>query len=398
MGILDDIFGSVLPASEDGLDSPNIQAALKRLLDTQGNGITVSTPDRAVPTVQPRPQAGTPYKAPEEAPAETRRQLPVAQTAPPRMSQPEPQGLNFLERAAGIILGNPAQAGDYLPGGAADRQRIAHGQQMQARNATMSWLMSPKGGNYDENTAMVIMSNPQTLQAALMQRIGGGSVGEWKEIGTDENGQKQYGFVNSRTGAVTPHATAKPATSQHDGSSLPPPPGVNPKVWRDTMSKHKAETVAKSQSAHANVVETGRETIKEIDELLAHESFDKAIGTIDGRVPTFLPGATDVDARIKQLRGGAFVQAVAGAKGTGLSPISNAEGTKLEAAKARLEQQGQNEAAYRKALMDYRAVVARQMDIATRASQGNFDPLPEEADRTGPGASNPDPFGLRKKK
>jgi hypothetical protein len=184
MGILDDIFGSVLPAAEPGLDSPEIQAALRRLLASQCNGVVVSDPARVspgdrptvaarraeapVPTTEvvPRPQAGTPYTPQAQAPAdiEAKRQLPQAQTAPPKITprapNPDapPAGLNVLDRAMGILLGTPGEATSFLPGGARD-------QQMAARNATYKFLT--ENGRLGHDEAMAALANPALLQQEL---------------------------------------------------------------------------------------------------------------------------------------------------------------------------------------------------------------------------------------
>jgi hypothetical protein len=65
------------------------------------------------------------------------------------------------------------------------------------------------------------------------------------EIGENEYGGKQYGWIDPRTRSVTPLQGSAPqqaAGPQSGEPAIPPaPPGVNPKIWRDEQTKARAQ-------------------------------------------------------------------------------------------------------------------------------------------------------------
>jgi hypothetical protein len=106
---------------------------------------------------------------------------------------------------------------------------------------------------------------------------------------------------------------------------------------------------------------------RQIDDLKNDPDFDKVIGPIQGRTPNVSAGARRVQAKIDQLKGGAFLQAFQALKGGGA--ITEMEGQKASEAMARMDQ-AQNEGDFRKALDDFNdAVQTGVAKIRARAGQ-----------------------------
>jgi hypothetical protein len=63
---------------------------------------------------------------------------------------------------------------------------------------------------------------------------------EYGVIGKDEFGTEQYGWRDPRTQTITPFKPQATPTSAQPSAIPPVPPGVDPKVWRETFSKSAA--------------------------------------------------------------------------------------------------------------------------------------------------------------
>jgi hypothetical protein len=92
----------------------------------------------------------------------------------------------------------------------------------------------------------------------------------------------------------------------------------------------------------------------QIDAVLIDPALDGAVGPMQGRIPSFTGASIGFDQRIKQLQGGAFLQARQMLKGGG--QITDYEGQKAEQAIARLSQ-AQTEDDFKLALSDFRQAV-----------------------------------------
>ncbi|CAN7582012.1 lytic murein transglycosylase [Rhizobium leguminosarum] len=98
------------------------------------------------------------------------------------------------------------------------------------------------------------------------------------------------------------------------------------------------------------------QTIKNIDELLTSKGLDSIVGSVDQFRPSWTMGADGRDAltRLKQLQGGAFLQAYGLLKGGG--QITEVEGGKAQDAMARMDR-SLDEPHFRAALKDFRDAV-----------------------------------------
>jgi hypothetical protein len=85
----------------------------------------------------------------------------------------------------------------------------------------------------------------EELQQAKRAKLGLGGASDFSVIGEDEYGNKQYGWVDKSRGTVTPYQRqpgsgggGNPGEASGTDISLPPPPpGMNPKIWRDEQTK-----------------------------------------------------------------------------------------------------------------------------------------------------------------
>ncbi|WP_245494505.1 lytic murein transglycosylase [Rhizobium ruizarguesonis] len=98
------------------------------------------------------------------------------------------------------------------------------------------------------------------------------------------------------------------------------------------------------------------QTIKNIDQLLTSKGLDSIVGSVDQFRPSWTMGADGRDAltRLKQLQGGAFLQAYGLLKGGG--QITEVEGGKAQDAMARMDR-SLDEPHFRAALKDFRDAV-----------------------------------------
>jgi len=135
------------------------------------------------------------------------------------------------------------------------------------------------------------------------------------------------------------------------------------------LAKTKAEVANQEKQAQAGgqsqsaSIAAAEQTIAIIDELPKMEGFDAAVGSGLGK--TIMPwrekglegsSRRDVEEKIAQLKGGAFLAAIQQMKGMGA--LSNAEGDKAAAAIAALDP-GQSEESFKKNLLEYRAIIEK---------------------------------------
>jgi len=130
---------------------------------------------------------------------------------------------------------------------------------------------------------------------------------------------------------------------------------------------------------------TGRRIISQIEGVESHPRLDNVTGW-QAWLPTFNPKNVDVEERIAQLGGAAFLQAFESLKGGG--QITEIEGKKATDALARLTNLKQSDAGFRQALADFKREVRALSDIARRRAGGGA--APTQAPDT-----NNDPLGIR---
>ena len=116
----------------------------------------------------------------------------------------------------------------------------------------------------------------------------------------------------------------------------------------------------------ASLAASASDSLALIDNVLNDPNLASVTGMIQGRLPARTQAQQDLLIRIEQLQGQAFLQAFETLKGGG--QITEREGQAAQAAIARL-QRPQSEDAYRQALTELRAIVARGAERAGGAAQ-----------------------------
>lgn len=179
--------------------------------------------------------------------------------------------------------------------------------------------------------------------------------------------QAQFGFEKQKFGAEQGMKSSQFAQTQQ--------------LERDKMvnsnkieqAKQKGEYAAQTALPQAEMIKN--ETIKNIDDLLNHPGFGQAVG---GGIPglKYIPGTnvSDFNARLDQIKGGAFLQARQQLKGGGA--ITDFEGQKAEMALTRMST-AQSEAEFKTAATDYKAAITKGYELlrsqAGMQPSGNVD-------------------------
>ncbi|WP_237352203.1 MULTISPECIES: lytic murein transglycosylase [unclassified Rhizobium] len=188
----------------------------------------------------------------------------------------------------------------------------------------------------------------------------------------DKDGNLRYRQLSDRGGGkdldLGPGATAAPTTRTVDtgtelitlgpgGQEVKRTPKENYEAAKDTAQgstegKAAGDAVA---SLPADVMQA-EQTIKNIDQLLDSKGLNSIVGPADQFRPSWLLGGDGRDAltRLKQLQGGAFLQAYGLLKGGG--QITEVEGGKAQDAMARMDR-SLDEPHFRAALKDFRDAV-----------------------------------------
>lgn len=119
--------------------------------------------------------------------------------------------------------------------------------------------------------------------------------------------------------------------------------------------------------ANANMI------IRQIEEIENDPNLSNVTGW-EARLPTLMSRNVDTEERINQALGGAFLQAYESLKGGG--QITEVEGAKATAAKARLANLKQSDAGFREALADFKREVLALVDLAKRKAARTGEPAP----------------------
>ncbi|WHO73950.1 lytic murein transglycosylase [Rhizobium sp. BT03] len=188
----------------------------------------------------------------------------------------------------------------------------------------------------------------------------------------DKDGNLRYRQLSDKGGGKDldfgPGATAAPTTRTVDtGTELITIGPGGQEVKRTTKENYEAakdtaqgSTEGKAageavSSLPADLMQADQ-TIKNIDQLLTSKGLDSIVGSVDQFRPSWTMGADGRDAltRLKQLQGGAFLQAYGLLKGGG--QITEVEGGKAQDAMARMDR-SLDETHFRAALKDFRDAV-----------------------------------------
>lgn len=188
----------------------------------------------------------------------------------------------------------------------------------------------------------------------------------------DKDGNLRYRQLSDKGGGKDldfgPGSTAAPTTRTVDtGTELITVGPGGQEVKRTTKQNYEAakdtaqgSTEGKAageavSSLPADLMQADQ-TIKNIDQLLTSKGLDSIVGSVDQFRPSWTMGADGRDAltRLKQLQGGAFLQAYGLLKGGG--QITEVEGGKAQDAMARMDR-SLDEPHFRAALKDFRDAV-----------------------------------------
>lgn len=152
---------------------------------------------------------------------------------------------------------------------------------------------------------------------------------------------------------------------------------LKPTVEADvTKAQEDAKKASDSEAALPKLQQQVGESVALIDDLLADEGLDSAVGGIlgmQGRQSATLPLSENqrrVQPKIDQIKGKAFLQAFQDLKGAGA--ITENEGTAATKAMARLEQ-SQDEKSFRAALTELKTTLATGLDRHKRGVKVNED-------------------------
>lgn len=163
-----------------------------------------------------------------------------------------------------------------------------------------------------------------------------------------------------------------------------PIPGAAEAQARAAGLKQQAEKVGEgAAAAQVNLptaLSAGNMLIRNIDAVLAAKGLDNVVGVTAGHpwTPTIRQSSADVEALLKPIEGGIFMQAYQSLKGGGA--ISDVEGAKAAASISALNDRRMSPPAYRAALKETKADIQDLMLLAQAKAQGQG---PQEAARIG---------------
>lgn len=329
-----------------------------------------SRPPMGVPYTEPAPiTTGSTPAAPQPPPA-----APAAPPAAPQRSAP-----SFMSNLGAFLSGLGKGNGAILPALGGGIQGV------EGQNATHAFL-AQKGASPEMIAA--ITANPMVAQAALPSLFDSNT-----KIVNDQ-------LINMRTGNVVAdfRDTSKKGpdmkkvtlrngdeiSTYWDGKDWRTPDGKKlteiagsddgtPGLMSREMRKDLTKAASAAKIALPEAMRMIDDQLRLINEVGASPHLTNAIGPINSKLPTLNPNTADVEAKIAQLQGGAFLQAFQAMKGAGA--ISNAEGAKAEAAINRLGNLKQSDAGYAEALRDARTELIKIREIIQRKAAGNFDPI-----------------------
>jgi hypothetical protein len=173
---------------------------------------------------------------------------------------------------------------------------------------------------------------------------------------------------------------------------LPTGPEIPKDVEGEARAKRRGDLAAVAEAAAGSSIDFGTVALQQIDGVLNDPNLSKGTGLMS--MVNFIPGTGSYafQAKVDQVTGAAFLQGIQRMQGTGA--ITEIEGAKATAALTRA-MTGLSEPEFRKAMEEYRAIVAKGLEKA-RALEGKRTGVSAEqpAGTAGAGANPADPLGL----
>jgi hypothetical protein len=133
--------------------------------------------------------------------------------------------------------------------------------------------------------------------------------------------------------------------SAPDGFRVVQPPG-----------SQAATEASAAEAAKQSAADTAQDSINLIDSIITDPNLGSITGMFQGRLPAMTQAGTDLEVKVEQLQGQAFLQAFESLKGGGA--ITEAEGKAATAATARLNRR-QSDTAYVQALNELKTILER---------------------------------------
>jgi hypothetical protein len=155
-----------------------------------------------------------------------------------------------------------------------------------------------------------------------------------------------------------------PAKAMQQLEEWADPPGVRRRVVEREAAEAEGKLIGQARANLPTAIQSGETMIRNIDAILGNENLSSVTGPLQGAMPSLAGSSIDLDERIKQLQGQAFLQAFQSLRGGG--QITEAEGAKASAAIARLQNQRQSDDGYRAALEEARQEIHELMNLARR--------------------------------
>jgi hypothetical protein len=272
------------------------------------------------------------------------------QPQPPQPS-PFPAGGDRLMAGLGGLFNSPTLVGGignmisgFATGERSDPRGVAQRNQTQTAKAIYDGLIA--NGTAPQQAygiAVAAAGNPEIAKAILPQALGPKEPPKTMEelFARQAYDAQRKGGQQSGTVAAQPGQPSAPANYQDWIAS-------------QEAAKARGKVQGEKQAALPGALQRSDTTIKQIDELLTHKGFDRIFGLV-GAFPN-IPGgdAAGAQARLKQVKGTAFLSAYEMLKGGGA--ITEVEGQKAQDAEARLDA-AQSPAEARIALRDFQDAV-----------------------------------------
>lgn len=326
----------------------------------------------------------TPQTRPTDVSAQSRQPQAAQPTQGQMLQQDQPSG--FFDRLNSGLqsIGNGGSIIGALTGNHTDPMAVNRRNQTQLFEAYKQAGLSPAqayiaalqpqlaqsmlggGQTNDIKEFNLAQKNPAFAKYMESKRAGAGEVGLNPVWGEDDKGNPVIGQLNKRGEFIRtqlpPGVTPSKGVDKVDmGTEWGVISKVNGqligKYPKNIEAKEEAEKVGQARGT-AKVALPAAETttnraIKMLDELEKHPGFSDGVGFIVGRLPALTPKAADFRERVEQMDAMVFGDAVEVMRGLGA--LTDKEGPKVSAARARLKT-AKSEEDFRAALKDVREV------------------------------------------
>jgi len=196
------------------------------------------------------------------------------------------------------------------------------------------------------------------VQAALLLRTGASTKGAAQRAASDIAGiQRELQRLPIGAQAGAPAAGSPPLVTADNVADLSAEQKAAIAV-KEATDKERGKADVVQETANKKIIASGTTALEQVDQILKHPGLSKATGLqgqIDPRAN--IPGtdAFNFTTRLKQLKGGVFLNAYETLRGGG--QITEIEGAKAEDAIARMDR-AQSTEEFTNALKDYRAAIA----------------------------------------